>query len=528
MKAILTITFLLVSLSLLVAGAAADTIQVQNVQVNTIGGIIPVNIVLDTTPAGIAGYDITISLSNSSVATITDVSFPSWSLLNESTTLPASSVRVRTVDLYEKVNASDTDVPFGTITLEGKAVGSTDVVVTIKNITSDDGKSFTPAVQSGMFTVESSARSQPIIANHTFTYLSQVPLTAITASKQNLHIAYWHTSHGSQITDGMTGLTTFPDAPYGGSTYKYNAGGTDGALDLNDSYSTDLGNSGWPGITRNYLNAHPNTNVIMWSWCGQADNTEEYVNTYLNTMNQLETEYPAVTFVYMTGHLVGTGEAGNLNQRNEQIRNYAKANNKVLFDFADIESYNPDGVYYGNKYANDACNYDYNNNGVTEQDANSLPINGDHNWALDWQTSHTQGTDWYSCGAAHSQPLNANQKAYAAWWLWARLAGWDGNSGTITVSKFGVFRDGQWYIDYNGNGMWDATDASHITWFGVPGDAHPVVGDWNGDRKDDFGVFRDGQWYVDYNGNGVWDAPDIMKITWFGVPGDQYPVVGTW
>jgi hypothetical protein len=28
---------------------------------------------------------------------------------------------------------------------------------------------------------------------------------------------------------------------------------------------------------------------------------------------------------------------------------------------------------------------------------------------------------------SHSQPLNANQKAYAAWWLWARLAGWDSN-----------------------------------------------------------------------------------------------------
>jgi len=28
---------------------------------------------------------------------------------------------------------------------------------------------------------------------------------------------------------------------------------------------------------------------------------------------------------------------------------------------------------------------------------------------------------------AHSQPLNANLKAFAAWWLFARLAGWPGN-----------------------------------------------------------------------------------------------------
>ena len=32
--------------------------------------------------------------------------------------------------------------------------------------------------------------------------------------------------------------------------------------------------------------------------------------------------------------------------------------------------------------------------------------------------------DWYKCSSAHSQPLNANLKAYAAWWLWARLVGW--------------------------------------------------------------------------------------------------------
>ncbi|RPJ06253.1 MAG: hypothetical protein EHM28_10405 [Spirochaetaceae bacterium] len=45
------------------------------------------------------------------------------------------------------------------------------------------------------------------------------------------------------------------------------------------------------------------------------------------------------------------------------------------------------------------------------------------------RTSHgsqlTAGTDWYNCGATHSMSLNANMKAYAAWWLWARLAGWN-------------------------------------------------------------------------------------------------------
>ncbi len=161
-------------------------------------------------------------------------------------------------------------------------------------------------------------------------------------------------------------------------------------------------------------------NVVIWSWCGQVSTaTEENINTYLNLMSGLENDYPNVKFVYMTGHLDGTGVNGNLNQRNEQIRNYCVANGKILYDFNDIESYDPDGNYYLDKYANDNCDYDSDGNG-------SL----DKNWAIDWQSSHTLNVDWYECTAAHSQPLNGNLKAYAAWWLWASLAGWDTASGT--------------------------------------------------------------------------------------------------
>ena len=70
-------------------------------------------------------------------------------------------------------------------------------------------------------------------------------------------------------------------------------------------------------------------------------------------MNGLENDYPNVRFVYMTGHLDGSGTSGNLNQRNEQIRNYCTTNGKTLYDFNDIESYDPDGNYYLDKDANE-------------------------------------------------------------------------------------------------------------------------------------------------------------------------------
>lgn len=267
-------------------------------------------------------------------------------------------------------------------------------------------------------TFNNKAQTSPLIIDHTCTKLDQIPTECIDNAKANLHIAYGHTSHGSQITTGMTGLVSFK-----GSMFEWNDGGTNGALDLHDrgiAGANDLGNpdrTAWADATRNYLNdpQYSDVNVIIWSWCGQVSSaTVEDINTYLNLMSGLEAEFPNVSFVYMTGHLDGSGLTGNLHTRNNQIRDYCIANNKVLYDFADIETWDPDFTYFGDKIPNDNCDYD--SDGDLVRDAN---------WAIEWQNSHIEGVDWYNCPSAHSQPLNANQKAYAAWWLWCRLAGWN-------------------------------------------------------------------------------------------------------
>ncbi len=255
-----------------------------------------------------------------------------------------------------------------------------------------------------------------MIINHSCIKTGSIPDTWLNTAKLNLHIGYGHTSHGSQLISGMSGLVTFK-----GTKYSWNIGGTGGALGLHDyAMSGDLGDpdrTTWATRTRNYLAANSDVNVIIWSWCGQVSSaTEADINNYLNLMSALETSYPSVKFVYMTGHLDGTGLTGNLHLRNEQIRNYCKTNKKILYDFEDIESYNPDGTYFGDKKPNDNCDYDSDGNGTL-----------DANWATQWQNSHTKGVDWYSCSPAHTQDINGNMKAYAAWWLWARLAGWDGN-----------------------------------------------------------------------------------------------------
>ncbi len=255
---------------------------------------------------------------------------------------------------------------------------------------------------------------ESVVIDHTKAKLSLLSSEDIENAKSKLHIAYGHTSHGSQIISGMEGLITFK-----GLLYSFTNGGSNGSLDLRDrpfSGASDLGNpdrTSWATATRNYLENSPDINVVIWSWCGQVSSaSEEDINTYLNLMSQLESDYPGVKFVYMTGHLDGSGEDGNLNIRNEQIRNYCIENNKLLYDFANIESYHPDGdTDYMLLNANDGCYYDSDGNG--SQDAN---------WAIEWQNSHIEGVDWYNCSSAHSQPLNANLKAYTAWNLWALIA----------------------------------------------------------------------------------------------------------
>jgi hypothetical protein len=235
--------------------------------------------------------------------------------------------------------------------------------------------------------------SAPLVADHTVvSHFSAIPSSTIQQVKQTFKIFYGHTSHGSQVVTGME-MVRSEDG-----RFDFNNGS--GTLSITE-YGSDLGANGdttWVVITRNQLNQPGNDiNLVVWSWCGQvSSNSPEAISTYLSAATHLEADYPGVIFIYMTGHLDGSGVAGNLYLRNNQIRTYVSQNNKILFDFADIESYDPAGTYYPD--AADDCA-----------------------WCADWCASHSC-PDCGSC--AHSHCFNCYRKGMAFWWLLAKLTGW--------------------------------------------------------------------------------------------------------
>lgn len=259
-------------------------------------------------------------------------------------------------------------------------------------------------------------RAEAVIIDHTCTDIGKVPVEFTGKAKAAFKVAYGHTSHGSQIVSGMEALRQSDPARFG-----FDREGTGRNLSLHDSVPAgDLGNPDrktWAQRTRDFLNGPgKDRNLIMWSWCGQAGGASENdIKTYLDLMSGLEKEFPRCKFVYMTGHLDGSGKEGNLNRRNEQIRDYCRKNGKILFDFADIESFDPDGfVNFMESNADDAC--DYRLNGSSR------------NWAEEWLAKNPAHGIALPGSAAHTQPLNAALKGRAFWWMMARLAGWSGKS----------------------------------------------------------------------------------------------------
>lgn len=310
-------------------------------------------------------------------------------------------------------------------------------------------------------------RTSPIIADHTTTDLYAIPDWAIIEAKKELFLSYGRASHGSQLFyairlnfmqdidngdlyainkngDLEEGILSFHDikpdtyiwkdpedsdidiwqdpedpdtyiwkSPEDSDTYTWKKDPNNPAIGIRDVY--------WVSELRAYLNDEngtgPTRKVVMMAWCSSFATTEkENIDYYLAQMQELENDYEGVVFVYMTGPLHPQGNNEHIHKMNEIIRTYCRTHNKVLFDFEDIESYDPDGNYYEN--STHGCNYDGNKNWATEW------CNGkDHYLCKDIEYYNREEGEWED-RCDHTEALSCNLKAAAFWWMLARIAGW--------------------------------------------------------------------------------------------------------
>jgi hypothetical protein len=143
----------------------------------------------------------------------------------------------------------------------------------------------------------------------------------------------------------------------------------------------------------------------------------------------------------------------------------------------------------------------------------------DKKWHLDLNGNETLET----CKVDKCYALSVYQKGDVP-----LVGDWKGNG----TSQLGLYRPktGQWFLDRNGNRIWNKCKKDLcVNSFGSPGDI-PVSGDWSGTALTQIGVFRPttGEWFLDLNGNGVWDGPTVdLYISGYGQAGD-IPVVGKW
>ncbi|AKB37165.1 cell surface protein [Methanosarcina siciliae C2J] len=112
-----------------------------------------ISIIASNFPAGLSGYNLTVDIDDPSIAEIVDIEYPTWALITQNSTLPATSIYMKTVDLEDSIKEGAADVVLATLTVSGKEKGSANLSIGVKRLEEDSGDSIEPALLAGTIEV---------------------------------------------------------------------------------------------------------------------------------------------------------------------------------------------------------------------------------------------------------------------------------------------------------------------------------------------------------------------------------------
>jgi PKD repeat protein len=112
-----------------------------------------INITVSSLPEGLSGYNFTVTIDDPAVAEIVDIKYPAWANLTENSSLPGSSVYLKTADITSQVGAGEENIVLATITVSGNEMGSASLTLDVHRFDDDNGSEIEAELAAGTLEV---------------------------------------------------------------------------------------------------------------------------------------------------------------------------------------------------------------------------------------------------------------------------------------------------------------------------------------------------------------------------------------
>jgi PKD repeat protein len=138
---------------LLISGVYANDVSITPARVqHQIGETQSYTLLLDSAPEGLSGFNITITVQNPLIARITRVTFDtSWASIPKNSTVPASSVWCKAVDLDG--GSGTANITLCTILVRAENYGTTNITIIPEKVEDRQAGRYTPSVVPATLTV---------------------------------------------------------------------------------------------------------------------------------------------------------------------------------------------------------------------------------------------------------------------------------------------------------------------------------------------------------------------------------------